>query len=164
MPLQGLDDWSNARTRGETPPPFVYRIFGAEVPPLTTWDVVSQSELASLLDPALLYELGFFYNESQGYGKRYVRYAANTEDKILPVKEIHPVEQVQAFYKKDMSGLKPEFAANMMRLSELHAMSSALTEWATCLKQALAVPDPRAPNCRYEMGVVQMFMDRDTSL
>ena len=32
---EGLDEWSQARERGEHPPPFVFRIYGAETPPVT---------------------------------------------------------------------------------------------------------------------------------
>ncbi len=66
----GLLEWEEDRARAETPPPFVFRIYGAEKPPLTTWHVVSQSQVAELLDAGLLFELGFFYDEIEGMGQR----------------------------------------------------------------------------------------------
>ena len=36
----GLLEWSNGRDRGEAPPPFVFRIYGAEKPPQSTWEAV----------------------------------------------------------------------------------------------------------------------------
>lgn len=56
----GLADWEAAHGRGEKPPPYVFRIFGVEIPPRTTWDVVLQSQLTDLLESNVLFELGFF--------------------------------------------------------------------------------------------------------
>lgn len=62
----GLAEWDAARSRRESPAPFVFRIYGAEIPPVATWDAVRQAAAAELLEPNLLFELGFFYNEITG--------------------------------------------------------------------------------------------------
>ena len=51
----GLQEWSNARDRGETPPPYVFRVYGAEKPPQSTWEVVRQTQLTELLQANLLF-------------------------------------------------------------------------------------------------------------
>jgi hypothetical protein len=59
----GLAAWEAAYRRGEKPPPYAFRIFGAEISPRTTWDVVLQSQLTDLLESNVLFELEFFDNE-----------------------------------------------------------------------------------------------------
>ena len=56
----GLREWDEARARGETPVPFVFRIYGAEKPPSAIWEVARQAQLSELLEPNLVFELGFF--------------------------------------------------------------------------------------------------------
>ena len=43
-----------------------------------------QAQLAELIDPALLFELCFYYDEPDGTGQKYLRYAEFTENEILP--------------------------------------------------------------------------------
>lgn len=56
----GLADWEAAHGRGEKPPSYVFRIFGVEIPPRTTWDVVLQSQLTDLLESMCCLSWGFF--------------------------------------------------------------------------------------------------------
>ncbi len=149
---QGLEEWSNARDRGEMPPPFVFRIFGAEKPPLSTWDAVSQAQLAELLQANLLYELGFFYNEIAGIGDRYVRYAEFTESEVLPLLKTGSA----SFYVEDGSRLLPRFEAHMDRLREWNRMGSGTVEWASCLIERLESADDSSLICRTDVGVNPM--------
>jgi len=146
---EGLQKWDEARQRGETPPPFVFRTFGAEVPPLTTWEVVRQAQLSELIEPDLLFELGFFYNELSGVGDRFIRYAEFTESEVLP--------QVKAgssgFYNEAGDRLLPKFEAHMDRLREYRLMSEYLNDWAECLIDRIATLDRSAQECRSELGV-----------
>ena len=145
----GLLEWDEARARAETPPPFVFRIYGAEKPPLTTWHAVSQSQAAELLDAGLLYELGFFYNEIEGMGLRYVRYATVTESVVLPgLKRERPV-----FYTDDNRTLLPEFAAHMDRLREYTTFTRESVDWAACLRDRLASAEDAGTTCRRAIGV-----------
>lgn len=148
----GLQKWSEARSRGETPPPFVFRIFGAEKPPLTSWAVVSQAQIAELLDAHLVYELGFFYNEISGIGDRYIRYAEFTESEVLP--------QLKAgnagFYNEAADRLLPRFEAHMDRLREYNEMSGKIVEWAECLRDRISSVDNSDTICRKEVGITPL--------
>ena len=149
---RGLQDWQDAMERGEMPVPFVFRIFGAEKPPVSTWEVVRQSELAALLDASLLYELGFFYNELSGYGDRYVRYAEFTESEVLPLLKVGN----SGFYIEDGKELLPRFAAHMDRLREHYVFMLASIEWATCLRDRLENSDVNSATCRTDQGITPM--------
>jgi hypothetical protein len=64
----GLAAFDAARGRGETPPPYVFRISGSDTPPRYTCQAAQQSRLAELVHPNLLFELAFFYAERDGIG------------------------------------------------------------------------------------------------
>ena len=148
----GLREWDAARQRGEKPAPFNFRIFGAEKPPLKTWEVVSQAQLAELLEPNLLYELGFYYNEISGLGDRYVRYAEFTESELLPLLKTGNA----AFYDAAGDKLLPRFDAHMDRLREYHMMSVEVVKWAECLRDRVASVDASETICRSVQGVTPM--------
>ena len=148
----GLQEWSNGRDRGETLPPFVFRIFGAEKPPPLTWQAVSQSQLTELLDANLLYELGFFYNELSGIGDRYVRYAEFTESEVLPLLKLDS----SIFYTQDGNRLLPRFEAHMDRLREYKNFSVGTVAWARCLVARLESADESTEPCRTDVGVTIM--------
>jgi len=148
----GLQEWSNGRARGETPPPFVFRVFGAEKPPLSTWEAVSQSQITELLDANLLYELGFFYNEISGIGDRYVRYAVFTESEVLPLMK----QENSIFYTQDGSRLLPQFAAHMDRLREYKDFSVGTVVWASCLLGRIESANELTEVCRTDVGVTVM--------
>ncbi len=147
----GLRDWAGARESGEAPAPFVFRIYGAETPPLSTWEVVRQAGLAELLQANLLYELGFFYNEIAGMGARYIRYAEFTESEVLPLAKIGSA----SFYSAD-GKLLPRFAAHMDRLRELGNFMGESVEWASCILERLESADERTATCRRDVGVTPM--------
>ena len=146
----GLQEWSNARDRGETPPPYVFRVYGAEKPPQSTWEVVRQSQLTELLQANLLFELGFFYNEISGIGDRYVRYAEFTESEVLPLLKL---EGSNNFYMKDGNRGLPLFAAHMDRLREYKNRGGDTVVWATCLLGRLESVEESTEACRTEVGV-----------
>lgn len=149
---KGLQEWSDDWLRGAKPAPFVFRIFGAEKPPLTTWEVVSQAQLAELLEPNLLYELGFYYNEISGLGDRYVRYAEFTEAEVLPLL----ITGSAAFYGDSGDRLLPRFEAHMDRLREYHKMSVEIVKWAECLRKRVLSVDSSDIICRSVQGVTPM--------
>src|SRR5689334_9017255 len=80
----GLAAFAAARRRGERPVPYFFRIPGSSTPPNTAWESALQTGVADLIDPGLLFDLGFFYSERQGIGLRYVQYAEFVENQILP--------------------------------------------------------------------------------
>ena len=73
-----------ARERGETPPPVFLRISGSDTPPRSPCLGVLQAQIAELIDPTLLWELCFYYDERDGTGQKFVRYTVFTENEILP--------------------------------------------------------------------------------
>ena len=140
----GLGQWEEQRSRGETPPPFVFRIQGSEVPPAATWEAALQAEAAKLFDPGLLFDLGFFYNEIIGMANRYVRYAEFTEAEVLP--RLKPGGA--RFYTEDGQHLLPRFAAHMDRLREYRSFMGDTIGWSECLLERLQTPRQRTDSCR----------------
>jgi len=148
----GLAQWDEARMRGESPPPFVFRIYGAEVPPVATWDAVRQAEAAKLFEPTLLFDLGFFYNEITGMAQRYIRYAVFTEAEVLP----RLLPGGAGFYSDDGKQLLPEFAAHMDRLREYRRFMDETVDWSACLLKRLEAPRQLTESCRGEAGVTSL--------
>lgn len=148
----GLGQWEEQRARGETPPPFVFRIYGAEVPPVATWEAALQAEAAKLFEPSLLFDLGFFYNEITGVAHRYIRYAEFTEAEVLP--RLKPGGA--GFYSEDGQQLLPRFAAHMDRLREYRDFMANTLDWTACLAKRLETPRQRTETCRGEAGVTTL--------
>ncbi len=149
---KGLQNWHASRARGETPAPFVFRIFGAEVPPLTTWEAVRQAELVVLIDTNLLYELGFYYNEISGMGAQNVRYATFTESDVLPQLKMGN----SSFYTEDGERLLPRFEAHMDRLDEIRRLMAETATWADCLAERLENINRTTEVCRTDVGVTML--------
>lgn len=125
---QGLAEWSAAFQRGERPPPYFLRIPGSETAP-ETWQTLQQEQLSALFDPLTLFDLGFYYSELTGVGRKYVRYVTFVENEILPALKEDP----SAFYDAEGRSLKPEYAASMDRLREYGEETAELLKWANCL-------------------------------
>lgn len=85
-------------------------------------------QLTDLFDPVTLFDLAFFYSELDGVGRKYIRYVAFVEDKLLP----GTIGGEAAFYAPGGS-LLPEFRANMDRLRDFQAETERQTTWARCL-------------------------------
>jgi len=139
-----LDDWSGhgtdvdrqtaellrnfdaARQRGEAASLPVYRESGGERPPTRAWDGIIATGAARALDPALFFRLARFYSRADSFGDRYLRYNDFTESQVLPY-----LADIRRFY--DSAGrLKPEYAAYVDRLRDLHReMHSQVIEAAT---------------------------------
>ena len=148
----GLLEWSKASERGKKPPPYVFRIYGAERPPQSTWDTVRQAQLSELLNANLLYELGFYYNELEGWGEEMVRYSRFTHTEVLPLLKTGSA----SFYSEKSGRLLPRFEAHMDRLRELKRLSEDLVVWSTCLLTRLESADKASEGCRTEVGVTVM--------
>jgi hypothetical protein len=142
----GLAAFAAARRRGERPAPYFYRIAGSDTPPNTAWESALQTGLANLIDPQLLFDLGFFYSERQGIGLRYSHYARFVEDQVLPW-----MDDPAHFY--DARGaLRPEYAANMNRLREWRNFIAVTVKTARCLDARFARPSEPGPSCRAVYG------------
>ena len=145
----GLGQWEAQRSRGERPPPFAFRITGAETPPVATWDAVRQAEAAKLFEPGLLFDLGFFYNEISGMAQRYVRYAIFTEAEVLP----RLLPGGATFYADETGQLLPQFAAHMDLLREYRQFMVETIDWSSCLLRRLETPRQLTESCRGDAGV-----------
>ncbi len=125
---QGLTVWQLAFDRGEQPPPFYLRMPGSDTAP-DTWGMLQQEQLSELFDPITLFDLGFYYSELDGVGRRYIRYVSFVENEILPYLKADSA----VFYSEDGAELKPVYAASMDRLREYGRESEKLRQWAQCL-------------------------------
>ena len=136
-------EYAAARARGEQPPPVYYRMLGSDTPPKSPCRGMLQAQIADLIDPDLLWELCFYYDERDGIGIKYVRYVTFVEAEILPRLDSDPA----AFYTAD-GQLRPEFAASVDRLHDWQHESPRMSAWATCLKDRLNKPSMPGPSCR----------------
>ena len=139
----GLAGFDAARARGEQPDPFVFRVAGSDRAPNSVWQAATQSRLADLIDPGLLFDIGFYYSEREGIGDKYVRYAIFVEGEILPRLDAAP----SAFYDGD-GELRPEFAANIERLREWRSFLRSTVGESKCLDRRLAAPTKPGKSCR----------------
>lgn len=140
--------FESARQRGEAPPPVFLRISGSDTPPKSPCQGVLQTQLAELIDPTLLWELCFYYDERDGTGQKYVRYTVFTENEILPRMKEDP----RVFYAADGKRLAPAFDSHMDRLREWRRDIATLTQWARCLDDRLSEPSKPGDSCRPTVG------------
>ena len=137
-----------ARERGEMPAPVFLRVSGSDTPPRSPCLGVLQPEIAELIDPLLLWEICFYYDERDGIGQKFVRYAVFTENEILPRLK----EDRRVFYTEDRKRLSPAFDSHMDRLQEWRRDSATLQQWARCLDDRLREPANAGPSCRPSVG------------
>lgn len=139
----GFVEWKAARARGEHPPPYFWRIRGAETPPMLVWDAVLNSSPVELIHPGLLFDLAFYYSEREGIAVKHLRYTAFLEREILPYLGGDPAY----FYTADGTELKPQFAAYMDRLRETLRDDTLMHDWTKCLVDRLAEPGEAGESC-----------------
>jgi len=145
----GLAAFRQARARGEHPPPFFLRTRGSDTPPNSAWEATLQSNLAELVPPSLMFDIGFFYSEEQGVGVKFVRYSEFVDREILP-----KLDNPASFY--DASGkLKPIYAQNMERLREWVEDNSVLVTSSKCLQKRFAHPMRKGKSCRPDYKVLK---------
>ena len=143
-----LADFKAARERGETTPPVYLRFSGSDTPPRSPCLGVLQAQIAELIEPTLLWELCFYYDERDGTGQKFVRYTLFTENEILPRMKEDP----RVFYTEDRQRLAPAFEAHMDRLQEWRRDVATLRQWARCLDDRLREPSKPGPSCRPTVG------------
>jgi hypothetical protein len=138
----GLAAFRQARARGEQPPPYFLRTRGSDMPPNSAWQATLQSNLAELVPPRLMFDIGFFYSEQQGVGVKFVRYSKFVEREILP-----KLDNPSSFY--DATGkLKPIYAQNMERLREWVEDNAVLVASSKCLQKRFEHPMRPGRSCR----------------
>jgi hypothetical protein len=139
---QGLTAFKAARARGEHPAPYYLRIPGSDTPPKFVFVAAMQAGLADLVDPKLMFDLGFYYSEREGIGVKYTRYARFVDSRILP-----RLGDRSSFYD-DSGDLKPEYAQNMDRLHEWIEYNEVLIKSSECLQRRLKDPQQPGQSCR----------------
>lgn len=139
----GITAWQAAFERGEQPPPFFFLIEGSDLPP-NTLGLLAQADLSELFDPVTLFDLGFYFSEQEGVGRKFVRYVTFVESDILPNLYRDPA----VFYSEDGADLKPEYLASMDRLGEFSSEIQAMTRWAECLVYRIEAAKPFDSLCR----------------
>ena len=140
--------FETARGRGEFPPPVFLRISGSDTPPRSPCLGVLQGQLAELIDPTLLFELCFYYDERDGVGQKFVRYAVFTENEVLPRMKGNS----KAFYTDDGTRLAAAFESHVDRLREWRRDIATLHKWAQCLDNRLNEPSKPGGSCRPTVG------------
>lgn len=138
----GLANWQSAFEKGEFPPPFYFRTTGSDIAP-DTWATILQMKPGDLFDPITLFDLGYYYSELDGVGKKYIRYVTFVENEILPRLKEDPL----VFYRDDKTSLKPEFEANIDRLRDFRAESIRLSDWGNCLVYRLEIKRTFVQDC-----------------
>ena len=139
-----LDAWDAEWQKGERPVPFVLRIERSETPPVFAWDAVTRSDAVELLEPSLIFDLGFFYSEVEGVGRKLLRYVEFTDSQVMPgIKRGN-----DWFYDGETGELHPEFAAHMDRLRDISSDSGEIADWAACLVERLENFAVETDTCR----------------
>jgi hypothetical protein len=133
-----------AGERGEMPPPVFLRFSGSDTPPQSPCRGVLQAQIAELMDPMLLWDICFYYEERDGTAQKYVRYAVFTENEILPRLK----EDSRVFYTADRKRLAPAFDSHMDRLQEWRRDIATVHQWASCLDDRLREPSKAGASCR----------------
>ena len=101
---------------------------GSPFPPTPAWDAAISSGVASLYEPSLRLDLGYYFNEFVGIHTNYVRRLSFIEREVLPRARVGP----QTFY--DASGaLLPQFGTEMELLADFAAELIVSSEWAARL-------------------------------
>jgi hypothetical protein len=131
-----LRAWRLADATGARAVPAYYIIPGAPYPPTAAWDAAVASGVASLYDPELRLELGYYFAEFVGIHDNYVRRLRFIESEILPRARSGP----DAFY--DSAGtLRAEFATEMELLEDYRLDLAQVSEWSGRLYDRLSTAD-----------------------
>jgi hypothetical protein len=127
-----IQAWNSAAAEGRKAIPAFYLVPGATHPPTPAWDAAVSSGVASLYEPALRLELGYFYAEFVGIHDNYVRRLEFIEREVLPRARVGP----EPFYDSS-DRLRPEFAVEMDLLEVFRADLVRVSEWAGRLRADL---------------------------
>ena len=139
----GLAEFEASYARGETPPPFVYRIKGSDTAPNLIWGSLQEAGIGELLDPELLFELSHFYSERDGIGVKVSRYMQSIENTVLP----HIDGDPRFYYDSSGEVMQPEYLATMDRLRVWGQYMSDLGPWSECLEGRLASASEPGESC-----------------
>jgi hypothetical protein len=129
----GIASWEVSTAEGVRPMPADYVIPGALRPPTPAWETTVASGTANRIEPTLLMDLGWFYNEFVGVHVNHQRQVAFSEREIQPRAELG----ADAFYGPD-GHLLPEFRVHMRHQGVFAADLRRMARWADSLRTVLA--------------------------
>lgn len=102
-----------------------------ERPPTRAWDAIVATGVARAIEPQLVFQLARHFSRGEGWGDRYQRYNAFTEQQILPY-----LNTPERFYGPD-GKLAPLYAAHVERLRELLLVNDHMGREAGEMRRAL---------------------------
>lgn len=142
---KGLSDFEAGLAAGQHPVPYVLEIRGALRPPSGVWESAGEIGLRDFADPDLLFELSYYYSESQGVADNFVRYAEFTEREFWPV----ALSGSSGFYGED-GELLGKFKAHIQQLRDYRSDIVRQLEWGAELQERLRAdfPVPRVEHGR----------------
>jgi len=123
---------------GKRPVPYVLEITGSLRPPAGVWESAGAIGLRDFADPALLFELSFYYSELQGVADNFVRYTEFTEREFWPL----ALSDTAQFYRQD-GRLRGEFAAHLQQLLDYRSDVTHLIDWGVSLQARLQSAFPK---------------------
>lgn len=133
----GLSTFEAKLAAGQRPVPYVLEISGALRPPSGVWESAGEIGLRDFADPALLFELSYYYSETQGVADNFVRYSEFTEREFWPV----ALSDTSRFYGEN-GQLRGEFAAHIQQLRDYRSDIARQIEWGADLRERLRVEFP----------------------
>jgi hypothetical protein len=134
---EGLVAFEGQLAAGQRPVPYVLEISGALRPPSGVWQSAGEIGLRDFADPGLLFELSYYYSESQGVADNFVRYNEFSEREFWPVALSDP----SRFYD-DNGALRGEFLAHIQQLRDYRSDIAHQIEWGADLQERLEVEFP----------------------
>lgn len=123
---------------GHRPVPYVLEINGSLRPPAGVWESAGAIGLRDFADPALLFQLSFYYSELQGVADNFVRYAEFTERGFWPF----ALSDTLQFYQQD-GRLRGQFAAHLQQLRDYRSDLAHQIDWGVSLQERLQAEFPR---------------------
>lgn len=119
---------------GQRPVPYVLEITGSLRPPAGVWESAGAVGLRDFADPALLFELSFYYGELQGVGDNFARYAEFTEKEFWPL----ALSDTLQFYEQN-GRLRGRFAAHRQQLLDYRSDLTHQIDWGVSLRSGCSL-------------------------
>jgi len=134
---KGLAAFEAGLAAGRRPVPYVLEISGALRPPSGVWESAGEIGLRDFADPDLLFELSYYYSETQGVADNFIRYTEFTEYEFWPV----ALSDSAGFYDED-GELRGEFMAHIQQLRDYRSDIVRQLEWGAELRERLRADFP----------------------
>ena len=134
----GLGAFEEQIAAGQRPVPYVLEISGSlEATSRCVAVRCRRSASRDFADPALLFELSYYYSESQGGADNFVRYSEFTEREFWPV----ALSDSSRFYRED-GQLRGEFKAHIQQLRDYRSDIADQVDWGMRLQDRLRAEFP----------------------